>query len=63
MAHHQSKTQRTRAALISALLVAPMILGCGLLSTINQNLAQACHWMEGVGNRASALDQAKPLVQ
>jgi CubicO group peptidase (beta-lactamase class C family) len=35
-----SKAQRTRAALISAILVTPMIFGCG---TVNQNLSQSCY--------------------
>ncbi len=38
-----SRIQRTRTAIISALLVAPMIFGCGLLSTVNQNLSQTCY--------------------
>jgi CubicO group peptidase (beta-lactamase class C family) len=38
-----SRIQRTRAAIISALLAAPMIFGCGLLSTVNQNLSQTCY--------------------
>jgi CubicO group peptidase (beta-lactamase class C family) len=38
-----SRTKKSRGALISALLVAPMIFGCGLLSTVNQNLAQTCY--------------------
>jgi CubicO group peptidase (beta-lactamase class C family) len=43
MRDQPSHMQRTRAALISTILVAPMIFGCGLLSTVNQNLSQTCY--------------------
>lgn len=43
MRRQPSHAQKTRAALISAILVAPMIFGCGLLSTVNQNLSQTCY--------------------